>query len=254
MTQPAINAAPDTIARTRTGRPRSVPSWARMFVSGLVLWSAAVLVTMATGNANLIPTIILLGSFLVPVTFVTYAFGHADQVVTAQRISPPSSPAGCSACWAPPSWRPRCCGSRPGWPTWALGWSRRRSSWPRCGSGAPAAPLHHARRDRVRCGRRLRVRPWGARSRPGWCPAGLAWRRATMRRRLRPIGCELPVVWLFVYLALRRSLELVLLCCRSAEAKEIEILVLRHELAVLRRQHPWPTAAWPTRCRAVGGC
>jgi protease PrsW len=94
MTQPAINAAPDTIARTRAGRPRSVPSWARMFVSGLVLWSAAVLVTMATGNANLIPTIILLGSFLVPVTFVTYAFGHADQVVTAQRISPPSSPAG----------------------------------------------------------------------------------------------------------------------------------------------------------------
>ena len=34
-------------------------------------------------------------------------------------------------------------------------------------------------------------------------------------------------------LALRRSLELVLLCFRSAEAKEIEILVLR-------RQHPRP--------------
>jgi protease PrsW len=45
-----------------------------------------VVVTFATTNANLVPTIILLGSFLVPVAFVTYAFGHADEVVTAQRI------------------------------------------------------------------------------------------------------------------------------------------------------------------------
>jgi hypothetical protein len=46
------------------------------------------------------------------------------------------------------------------------------------------------------------------------------------------------VVWSFGYLALRRALELILLCFRSTEAKEIEILVLRHELAVLRRRHP----------------
>jgi putative transposase len=48
------------------------------------------------------------------------------------------------------------------------------------------------------------------------------------------------VVWSFVYLALRRVLELVLLCFRSAQAKEIEILVLRHGLAVRRREHPRP--------------
>ena len=48
------------------------------------------------------------------------------------------------------------------------------------------------------------------------------------------------MVWSFLYLAVRRVLELILLCFRSAEANEIEILVLRHELAVLRRQHPRP--------------
>jgi RsiW-degrading membrane proteinase PrsW (M82 family) len=43
-------------------------------------------VTFVTQNPNLVPTIILLGSFLVPVTFVAYAFGRAGEVVTAQRI------------------------------------------------------------------------------------------------------------------------------------------------------------------------
>jgi hypothetical protein len=35
------------------------------------------------------------------------------------------------------------------------------------------------------------------------------------------------VVWSFIYLAVRRVVELVLLCCRSTQAKEVEILVLR---------------------------
>jgi hypothetical protein len=51
---------------------------------------------------------------------------------------------------------------------------------------------------------------------------------------------EVLVVWSFVYLALRRVLELMVLCWRSADAKEIELLVLRHQLAMLRRQHPRP--------------
>ena len=63
-----------------------VPAWARVLASGLLLWVATVVITFATGNANLVPTIILLGSFLVPVTFVVYAFGRADEVLTAQRI------------------------------------------------------------------------------------------------------------------------------------------------------------------------
>jgi putative transposase len=37
-------------------------------------------------------------------------------------------------------------------------------------------------------------------------------------------------------MALRRVLELTVLLFRRKDAKEIEILVLRHQLAVLRRQ------------------
>jgi RsiW-degrading membrane proteinase PrsW (M82 family) len=69
-----------------THRRRTWPAWVRIFVSGLALWLATVLVTFVTGNANLVPAVILLGSFLIPVTFVAYAFGRADDVVTAQRI------------------------------------------------------------------------------------------------------------------------------------------------------------------------
>jgi putative transposase len=45
------------------------------------------------------------------------------------------------------------------------------------------------------------------------------------------------VVWSFAYLALCRLLQLVVLLCRSERSKELEILLLRHELAILRR-HP----------------
>jgi hypothetical protein len=38
----------------------------------------SVIVTVLTGNPNLIPTIVLLGSFLVPVTFVSWAFERRD--------------------------------------------------------------------------------------------------------------------------------------------------------------------------------
>jgi RsiW-degrading membrane proteinase PrsW (M82 family) len=87
MTQTTPEAVPDTIeTRPETSVWWSRRPWLHMFLGGLGLWVATVLVTFATSNANLVPTVILLGSFLVPVAFVTYAFGHADQVVTAQRI------------------------------------------------------------------------------------------------------------------------------------------------------------------------
>jgi putative transposase len=44
------------------------------------------------------------------------------------------------------------------------------------------------------------------------------------------------LVWSFVYLALCHLVQLVVLLCRSERSKELEILLLRHELAILRRQ------------------
>jgi RsiW-degrading membrane proteinase PrsW (M82 family) len=66
-------AGTGTEARPRTGRP-----WLRMFLTGLLLWIATVVVTFVTGNPNLIPTLVLLGSFLVPVTFVAWAFERRE--------------------------------------------------------------------------------------------------------------------------------------------------------------------------------
>src|SRR4029453_5500212 len=44
---------------------------------------------MATGNPNLMPTLVLLGSFLVPVSFVVWAFGrrHSGEVTTELLFS-----------------------------------------------------------------------------------------------------------------------------------------------------------------------
>jgi len=52
------------------------------------------------------------------------------------------------------------------------------------------------------------------------------------------------LLWSFVYLVLRNLFALVWLLARRRCSKELEILVLRHELAILRRQRSGPR---PTR-------
>jgi protease PrsW len=58
-----------------------------VFLSGLVLWILSVLVTGLTQNPNLIPTVVLLGSFLVPATAVIYYLDHAPSTtISGQRV------------------------------------------------------------------------------------------------------------------------------------------------------------------------
>ncbi|HEX4100716.1 MAG TPA: hypothetical protein VHY21_09270 [Pseudonocardiaceae bacterium] len=69
----------------RTARPKR--TWPQIFGSGLVLWLLAVAVTYSTANALLIPTVVLLGSFLVPVSFVCWAFERRNSgEITAEVV------------------------------------------------------------------------------------------------------------------------------------------------------------------------
>jgi hypothetical protein len=55
------------------------------------------------------------------------------------------------------------------------------------------------------------------------------------------------LVWSFVYLAVRNLFALIWLLARPRRSKELEILVLRHELAMLR----WDER--PRRCSRKNG-
>jgi RsiW-degrading membrane proteinase PrsW (M82 family) len=63
------------------------PRWWAVFLIGLALWGAAVGSVFVTGDIILLPTVFLLGSFLVPVTAVVWYLGHdRDPALSPQRV------------------------------------------------------------------------------------------------------------------------------------------------------------------------
>jgi hypothetical protein len=112
-------------------------------------------------------------------------------------------------------------------------------------SPRPATPLTNSvsRPRRTRSRHAVDVR-WTPRPEPCGVRKFVCWLRARRRwlrgRRVGPRSHRVEGVLLLlvslVYLLFRRGLAVVALRLRSREFKELEIVVLRHELAVLRRQ------------------
>ncbi|MBD0844077.1 PrsW family intramembrane metalloprotease [Streptomyces sp. TRM68416] len=71
---PSPSAPPPAGARQQAPSAYRSGLWRRCLWGGLALWTLTALVTYATKNTTLLPTLILLGSFLVPVTFVLWAY------------------------------------------------------------------------------------------------------------------------------------------------------------------------------------
>src|ERR1700704_3257795 len=66
------NRASDGVLRGQAWAPR----WWAVLLIGLVLWIAAVADVFFTGNVIVLPTVVLIGSFLVPVTGVVWYLDH----------------------------------------------------------------------------------------------------------------------------------------------------------------------------------
>jgi len=61
--------------------------WFQLFAGGTLLFFGAEQTLKFTGNINFVPTVILLGAFVVPVAFVAFFYGQErtlDKVVHAE--------------------------------------------------------------------------------------------------------------------------------------------------------------------------
>jgi RsiW-degrading membrane proteinase PrsW (M82 family) len=60
--------------------------WWKGLLAGLLLWGLSILVTVVTLNANLVPTLILIGSFLVPFAVVLFAAERISRNFTVTHL------------------------------------------------------------------------------------------------------------------------------------------------------------------------
>jgi len=108
--------------------------------------------------------------------------------------------------------------------------------------------------DTPRPPRKILMRP-GLRPTPGFSSGLLAAELVFQERSSWPSGCastsvrarSIPMTLRFAYLAVLGMLSLLALLTRSDRAKDAEILILRHQVAVLQRQVKTPRLCWADR-------
>jgi protease PrsW len=76
-----LEPVPEVHAEAETIRP-----WWHVLVFGLLLYVVGIGVMVLTGNELLFPAVLLLGSFVVPVTYVVFFYGHGR----ASRVTVPT--------------------------------------------------------------------------------------------------------------------------------------------------------------------
>ncbi|MFH8344747.1 PrsW family intramembrane metalloprotease [Streptomyces sp. NPDC018045] len=84
--EPAEPAGPGDHRTEPAGPPSRPGLWKRCLWGGLALWVLTAVITYATRNTTLLPTLILLGSFLVPVVFALWAYEKYGRAVGLQAL------------------------------------------------------------------------------------------------------------------------------------------------------------------------
>ena len=79
------NLRSNEIALQKLQGQQWAPRWWGVLVVGLALWIATLGATFLTGDIILLPTVVLLGSFLVPVTAVVWYLDHDPSPVLSPR-------------------------------------------------------------------------------------------------------------------------------------------------------------------------
>lgn len=78
--------AQESLLQATTHRTRRTNSWWRVLLIGLSLYIIGIVILGLTGNPNLFPTVVMLGSFMVPVTYVVFFYERQH----LSKITPPT--------------------------------------------------------------------------------------------------------------------------------------------------------------------